>query len=102
MKRTLIASSAAAHLLMALAAASAPLPVGSQPTVSPTQQAPAKQVPAQPDQKRTTKRVRVQLRGALPTRGDTRRAGPGWSNKHVQRTAAKAKNTKRGRKSARG
>ena len=88
--------------MAALAALTSPLPAASQPTASPTQQSPAKQVPAQPDQKRTTKRVRVQLRGAAPTRGDMRRAGPGWSNKHVQRTAAKAKNIKRGRKSARG
>ena len=72
-------------------------PAQPVPVAQVSQQAPAKQVPAQQDIQRITKRVARMAGGYLMTRGDTRRSGPGWSNKHVQRMATKARNVKRHR-----
>jgi len=72
-------------------------PAQAVPTAQASHQTPAKQVPVQQDQQRMTRRVSRMVGGYINTRGDTRRAGPGWSNKHVQRMATKARNVKRAR-----
>lgn len=73
----------------------------SVPTVSASQPAPVKNSPAPADQQRRTNPVRRLVGGYSATRGDSRRARPGWSNKHVQRVAKKARNVKRSRKGGR-
>ncbi|OYZ76054.1 MULTISPECIES: hypothetical protein [unclassified Polaromonas] len=70
-------------------------------SVSPSSPAPAKNAPAPVDQQRRTNAVRRMVGGYSATRGDGRRAGPGWSNKHAQRVAKKARNVKRSRRGAR-
>lgn len=70
-------------------------------SVSPSSPAPAKNAPAPVDQQRRTNAVRRMVGGYSATRGDGRRAGPGWSNKHAQRVAKKARNVKRARSGSR-
>lgn len=70
-------------------------------SVSPSEPAPVKNSPAPADQQRRTNPVRRLIGGYSATRGDGRRAGLGWSNKHAQRVAKKARNVKRSRRGAR-
>ena len=96
MKKTL-PSLAALAVVGALGGGATPVtPMANAQTVQASQQAPVKQVPAQQDQQRQTKCVRVTPAHSL-TRGDTRRWGPGWTNRHVKRLAVKARNVKRNR-----
>lgn len=71
------------------------------PTARLTQTGPVKNSPAPVDQQRRTNAVRRLAGGYSASRGDSRRAGPGWSNKHAQRVAKKARNVKRSRRGAR-
>jgi len=70
-------------------------------SVRASQPAPTKNAPAPVDQQRRTNSVRRLAGGYSATRGDGRRAGLGWSNKHAQRVAKKARNVKRSRKGPR-
>lgn len=96
--KTSLPALAALAVLGSLGGGAAPITpmANSVQTVQATQQAPVKQVPAQQDQQRQTKRVRV-TPAHRPTRGDLRRSGPGWTNRHVKRLAVKARNVKRNR-----
>lgn len=71
------------------------------PSVSASQPSPTKNSPVPQDQQRRTNPVRRMVGGYSGTRGDGRRAGPGWTNKHAQRLAKKAQNVKRSRKGSR-
>lgn len=79
------------------------LPINSSQagmSVSSSHQTPTKKAPAQQDQQRRTTAVRRMSGGGL-TKRDLFGGGPGWTNKHVQRMAAKKRNVKRSRKSGR-
>lgn len=102
MRKQLLASSAALALFAASAGGVIPQTVSAGTNVAnQSQDSSNKQTPAPVEQKRTTRRVRALTGGYMATRGDFRRAGPGWSNRQVQRMATKARNVKRSRASGR-
>ncbi len=70
-------------------------------SVQANQPAPTKNSPAPADQQRRTNVVRRLVSGYSASRADGRRAGPGWSNRHAQRVAKKARNVRRSRKADR-
>lgn len=107
MSRSKLLSGAA---LLALAGASSMGAILAQPVAQAlqaeraaraSQPTPLKNAPAPVDQQRRTNAVRRLVGGYSATRGDGRRAGPGWSNKHAQRVAKKARNVKRARSGSR-
>ena len=101
MKNSKIGLAALLATASMMGAVSVPQAAQSQPIASASQQAPSKQTPAPVDQQRTTKRVRALTGGYIKTRGDYRRSGPGWTNRHVKRMAVKARNVKRHRQASR-
>lgn len=70
------------------------------PSASASQPTPVKISPApQEDRQRRTNAVKRMVSGDGNTR--RRRSGPGWTNKHAQRVARKARNVRRSRQASR-